>query len=289
MWCTETQVVALISDASWTGPSHSTSVRRELVCSWLAGKPERTTPAHRGPIPRAGRESFPDRPDPEERDMATFVLIPGACHGGWCFEPLAGQLRQRGHRAYPLTLTGLGERGHLLSSTVNLETHIQDVVNMLAAEEVEEAVLVGHSYAGMVLSGVADRVPERVDSLVYLDAFVPDDGDSCWTLTSDEQREWYLDVGETGYAVPPLPFFDPRANPHPLASLLQRIRLTGDLARFRRRDYVYATVWDGESPFAPTYQRLRDDPLWTVHALDCRHNLMRDAPDELLKILLDSV
>jgi hypothetical protein len=112
----------------------------------------------------------------------------------------------------------------------------------------------------MVISGVADRVPERVESLVYVDAFVPRDGDSCWTLTSDEQREWYLDVGETGHSVPPLPFFDPRATPHPLASLLQRIRLTGDLNRFRRRDYVYATRWDGESPFAATYQRLHDDP-----------------------------
>lgn len=221
--------------------------------------------------------------------MATFVLVPGACHGGWCFEPLAGQLRQHGHRVYALTLTGIGDRGHLPNSTVNLETHIQDVVGTLAAELIEDAVLVGHSYGGMVISGVADRVPERVDSLVYLDAFVPDDGDSCWTLTSDEQREWYLDVGETGYSVPPLPFFDPRATPHPLASLLQRIRLTGDLGRFRRRDYVYATEWDGESPFAPTYRRLRDDPLWTVHALDSKHNIMRDAPDDLLKILLTSV
>src|SRR5437763_659743 len=170
--------------------------------------------------------------------MATFVLVPGACHGGWWFEPLAEQLRRHGHRAHALTLTGLGERSHLLHAGVNLETHIQDVLNMLAAEQVEDAVLVGHSYAGMVLSGVADRAPERVDSLVYVDAFVPADGDSCWTLTTDEQREWYLDVGETGYAVPPLPFFDPRATAHPLAALLQRVRLTGDLTRFRRRDYV---------------------------------------------------
>lgn len=222
-------------------------------------------------------------------DMATFVLVPGACHGGWWFEPLAEQLRQHGHRAFPLTLTGLGERDHLLSAGVNLETHIQDVLNMLAAEQIEDAVLVGHSYGGMVITGVADRAPERVDSLVYLDAFVPEDGDSCWTLTSDEQRAWYLEVGETGYSVPPLPFFDPRATAHPLASLLQRIRLTGDLRRFRRRDYVYATVWDGESPFAPTYERLRNDPLWTVRALDSRHNFLRESADEVLKILLESV
>jgi pimeloyl-ACP methyl ester carboxylesterase len=245
------------------------------------------TPSDRAIIPsRHNRET----PAPRRRtDVATFVLIPGACHGGWCFAPITERLREHGHEVWPLTLTGLCERSHLLSSTVNLDTHIEDVTNVLAAEQVTDAVLVGHSYGGMVISGVADRVPERVGSLVYVDAFVPDDGDSCWTLTNDEQREWYLDVGQTGFAVPPLPFFDPRATAHPLASFLQRIRLTGDLGRFRRRNYVYAMKWPGESPFTPTYERLRDDPQWTVHALDSMHNVMRDAPDDLLNILLESI
>jgi hypothetical protein len=87
--------------------------------------------------------------------------------------------------------------------------------------------------------------------------------------------------------VPPLPFFDSRATAHPLASLMQPVRLTGDLSRFRRRDYVYATTWDGESPFAATFERVRRDPSWTTHALDGAHNLMRDNPDDLLGILLD--
>ncbi|TVT54642.1 alpha/beta hydrolase [Amycolatopsis rhizosphaerae] len=220
--------------------------------------------------------------------MATFVLVPGACHGGWCYEPLDERLRQHGHRVHTLTLTGLAERRHQLSSTVNLDTHIRDVLSFVEVERIRNAVLVGHSYGGMVLSGVADRAPERVGSLVYVDAFVPRDGDSCWTMTSDEQREWYLSVGEDGYSVPPLPFFDKRATPHPLASLLQKIRLTGDLSGFRRRDYVYATRWEGESPFAPTRRRLENDPLWKVHPLDSRHNVMRDAPDKLLEIMLDS-
>ncbi|WP_431898604.1 alpha/beta fold hydrolase [Nonomuraea sp. bgisy101] len=219
--------------------------------------------------------------------MATFVLVPGMCHGGWSYEPLTERLRQRGHRVYPLTLTGLSERGHLLNAGVNLETHVQDVVGVLEVENVEDAVLVGHSYGGMVITGAADRVPERVGSLVYLDAVVPRHGDSCWTLVSDQERAWYMDVTDSGHAVRPLPFFDPRATPHPLASLLQPIQLSDDLGRFRRRDYVYAAGWAGESPFTPVYQRLRDDPTWTTHALDSRHNLMRDAPDELLKILLN--
>jgi pimeloyl-ACP methyl ester carboxylesterase len=220
--------------------------------------------------------------------VATFVLIPGMCHGGWCFAELTEELRTRGHRAYPLTLTGLSERGHLLHSGVNLETHIQDGTGLLAAEHVKDAVLVGHSYGGMVITGIADRAPDRVSALVFLDAVVPGDGDSCWSLVSDRERQWYTNVNETGYGVRPLPFFDARATPHPLASLLQPLRLTGDLAHIRRRIYAYAAGWDGPSPFTPVYERLRENPAWTTYALDGGHNLMRDAPQDLLKILLQA-
>jgi pimeloyl-ACP methyl ester carboxylesterase len=218
--------------------------------------------------------------------VTTFVLVPGMCHGGWCFAELTEQLRDAGHRVYPLTLTGLSERGHLLHGGVNLETHLQDVTAVLATEDVRDAVLVGHSYGGMVITGVADRMPARVDALVYLDAVVPADGDSCWTLVTDRERQWYANVEENGYATRPLPFFDPRATPHPIASLLQPLRLTGDLSGIRRRDYVYAAGWADESPFTLFYHRFRDDPLWTAHALDSGHNIMRDAPEDLLKILL---
>ncbi|MER5626711.1 alpha/beta hydrolase [Streptosporangium sp. NPDC002544] len=221
--------------------------------------------------------------------MSNFVLIPGMCHGGWCFQELTGELRAQGHAVYPLTLTGLSERSHLLHGGVNLDTHIQDVTSVLATENIQDAVLVGHSYGGMVITGVADREPERVDALVYLDAMVPGPGDSSWTLVSDQERRWYMDVVETGYAVRPLPFFDPRATPHPLASLLQPLQLTGDLAHIRRRDYVYAAKWDGQSPFTPLYRRLREDPSWRTYALDSGHNLMRDVPQDLLKILLQVV
>ncbi|GAB2866031.1 alpha/beta fold hydrolase [Actinocorallia aurea] len=220
--------------------------------------------------------------------MTTFVLIPGMCHGGWCYRDLAEGLRERGHRVLPVTLTGVAERSHLLHGGVNLETHLHDVTALLEAEQVEEAVLVGHSYGGMVITGAADRTPARVRSLVYVDAVVPGNGDSMWALVSDRERQWYLDVVDTGDAVRPLPFFDPRATPHPLASLLQPLRTTGDLAHVRRSVYVYAAAWPGPSPFTATYERLRDDPSWTVHALDGGHNLMRDAPDALLKAVLDA-
>ncbi|MEW1836383.1 alpha/beta fold hydrolase [Nonomuraea angiospora] len=219
--------------------------------------------------------------------MATYVLIPGMCHGGWCFDELAGQLRSRGHRAYPLTLTGIAERSHLLTGGVNLDTHIQDVTGVLDAADITEAILVGHSYGGMVITGAADRAPGRVRDLVYLDAVVPGHGDSCWSLVTDRERRWYADVVDSGYATRPLPFFDPRATGHPIASLLQPLRLTGDLGHVRRREYVYAAGWEGESPFTPVYERLRRDPAWTTHALAAAHNLMRDAPQDLLEILLD--
>lgn len=221
--------------------------------------------------------------------MTTFVLIPGACHGAWCFDDLAAALRGHGHRVLAYTLTGIAERAHLAHSGINLDTHIADVLAALATDtDDDELVLVGHSYGGMVITGVADRLPERVDALVFLDALVPRDGESCWHLVSDEQRQWYLDVDDTGYGVRPLPFFDPRTSAHPLASFLQRIRLSGHLDRFRRRDFVYALQWPGESPLRTSYERVRHDPAWHVHEIDGAHNLMRDNPDDLVRILLDA-
>lgn len=221
--------------------------------------------------------------------MTTFALIPGACHGAWCFDDLAAALRAEGHRVLSYTLTGVAERAHLASAGVNLETHITDVLAGLAAETgTDDLVLAGHSYGGMVITGVADRIPDKVDAMVYIDALVPRDGESCWHLVNDEERRWYLDVDDTGYGVRPMPFFDPRASAHPLASLLQRCSLTADLNRIRRRDFVYALNWPGDSPLRPSYERVKNDPGWHVHELDGAHNLMRDNPDDLLRILLDA-
>lgn len=217
--------------------------------------------------------------------MATFVLIPGACHGGWWFEPLARRLRNLGHDAYAVTLTGLGDRRHA-AGRVNLDTHVEDVLALLEMEEIEEAILCAHRYGGMVATGVADRAPARIDSLVYVDAHVPSDGDSTFDLTSDQQRRWFLDGSRgDGYSVAPQPFFDPRATTHPPPSLLQEIRLQGDLERFRRRDFIYLSGWEGSS-FTATYERLKDHPAWNVHVLPIGHNFMRDDPEAVLEIIL---
>jgi pimeloyl-ACP methyl ester carboxylesterase len=108
--------------------------------------------------------------------QSTFVLVHGAWHGGWCYGRVAERLRAAGHRVLTPTLTGLGERSHLCSRSVNLTTHIADVVNLIKWEQLQRVTLVGHSYGGVVVTGVADTIPERISSLVYLDAFVPKDG-----------------------------------------------------------------------------------------------------------------
>lgn len=221
--------------------------------------------------------------------MTTYVLVPGMCHGAWCFDQLAADLRSAGHHVVAVTLSGVAERAHVVHGGVNLDTHITDVVAAIDAHAAgDDLVLVGHSYGGMVITGVADRIPDRVDSLVFVDAVVPRDGESCWDLVNDEERRWYLGVDESGFGVPPLPFFDERATAHPLASVLQPLRLDGDTARFRQRTFVYALDWPGESPLQRSYERVRNDPSWVVHELDGKHNLMRDNPDELLGILLST-
>ena len=183
----------------------------------------------------------------------------------------------------------MAERAHLLPGGVNLTTHVTDVLAAIANDEAagDDLVLVGHSYGGMVITGVADCIADRVDALVFLDAVVPHDGESCWDVVNEEERQWYVGVDDTGFGVPPMPFFDDRATAHPLATVMQPLRLTGDVNRVRRREYVYALDWPGESPMKASYDRVRNDPKWHCHELDGKHNLMRDNPDDLVRILLD--
>jgi pimeloyl-ACP methyl ester carboxylesterase len=219
--------------------------------------------------------------------MTTFVLVPGACHGGWWYAPLVEALAAAGHAGHAVTLTGLDPRGpQPPAEVITLERHVDDVAKAVLDAPGDGVVLVGHSYGGTVVTAVADRVPERVAALVYLDAFVPDDGDSCWAMTTDEQRRWYVEgAGRTGLGVDPLPFFDARARPHPLATLVQRVSLTGAWRSVPVKHYVAAARWAEPSPFAPTTARLQGDPAWTVHVWDTRHNVLWDGPGRVLDLL----
>jgi pimeloyl-ACP methyl ester carboxylesterase len=139
--------------------------------------------------------------------IGTYVLVHGAWHGGWCWAKVARLLRDAGHEVYTPTLTGLGERAHLARPEVDLETHIQDVVAMLEAEELRQVTLVGHSYGGMVITGVAARTSGRIGHLVYLDAFVPEAGKSLLDYVGEgagAMREAAVAHGE-GWKLPSFP------------------------------------------------------------------------------------
>jgi pimeloyl-ACP methyl ester carboxylesterase len=217
--------------------------------------------------------------------MSTFVLLPGGWHGGWYFQSFADALRTRGHRAYPVTLTGLGERRHLLHAAVNLDTHIGDVVQLLEAERLSDVVLVAHSYGGMVLRGVMDRAPSRLAAAVYIDAYVPEDGQSCFELANDRYRAMFLEgAAKDGFSVSPPSGLDPRATPHPLASFLQRLRLTRAPPPVRM-GYLYLSGWEA-TPFTPVYERVYHDPAWQTFSLPLGHNVIAEAFDPLLEIAL---
>ncbi len=126
--------------------------------------------------------------------MATYILVHGGGHGGWCYQPVARLLRAQGHEVYTPTLTGLGEREHLLGPHVDLDLHVTDVVKVLEFEDLHDVILVGHSYGGMVITGVADRVPERLANLVYLDAACPQNGQSLVDVAADMMRAAYESV-----------------------------------------------------------------------------------------------
>jgi pimeloyl-ACP methyl ester carboxylesterase len=232
----------------------------------------------------------------------TFVLIHGAWGGGWNYQRVAETLRSRGHIVYAPSLTGCGERSHLLDGTVNLSTHIQDVLNIFKYESIERAVLVGHSYGGMVITGAADRIPEKISALVYLDAFLPENGQSLWDINIPANTARYLaSAGEAGgYAIPspPASFWNLNANdvpvyekltgPHPLATMTERLKLSGRHATIKKRIYVHATDLGRPSAFLPFYEKCRADPAWETHALACGHDVMMDMPEQTLEILLSA-
>lgn len=215
------------------------------------------------------------------------VLVPGANHGGWWYLPVVERLKALGHRGVAVTLDGLDPNDPEPARPITLETHVSELVDLVRSLP-EPVVAVGHSYAGSVLSGAADAAPDRFRSLVYVDAFVPEDGESAWSMTQDWEHEWYIDgSGRTGLYVDPLPFFDERAVAHPIATLLQRSRLTGAWRTVADKHYVLATSpdWLPQSPFVETAEKLRADPAWTVHDLDETHNVLASGPDALVGVL----
>jgi len=230
--------------------------------------------------------------------LTTFVLVHGAWHGGWCWARVAETLRSAGHRVYTPTLTGLGERSHLFSGDITLTTHIDDVANVLAWEDLDDVVLCGHSYGGMVISGVAERAPGRIGALVFLDAFIPHDGQAMVDLMSDALRARLLAGADRGVGVPPIPaaafrvreencaYVDAKCVPQPLGTFVEPIRLTGARERVARLAYIRAANYP--SPGFDAARAYAAEAGWAVHDVPCGHDVMVDLPG-LLAVLLTQV
>lgn len=238
--------------------------------------------------------------------MATYVLVHGGGHGGWCYQPVAKILRARGHEVYTPTLTGLGEREHLLSPAVDLDMHIIDVVKVLQFEDLNDVILVGHSYGGMVVTGVADRVPERIGNIVYLDAAYPFNGQSL----VDVAGEFILASRKTGRMVDgvelvlfpgedPLGFYGvtdpgqiawmkPKLTPHPFKCFDQKLILRNEEAMRRIPVSIFVTNVQKDTLTAEMREGARALSNGRFFEIDTGHDLMISAPretaDGLLKI-----
>jgi pimeloyl-ACP methyl ester carboxylesterase len=221
--------------------------------------------------------------------MATFALVHGGFAGGWIWQTVRGFLEASGHQVYTPTLTGLGERSHLISPILDLETHIQDVVNVLRYEELTDVILVANTYGGMVITGVADRVPERIRHLVYVDAFVPRDGESMFDLITPSLRSQFLAQANTvgdGWRVEPVSDGDPRRVAQPLKTLRQPITIDNPWNIAIRRTFVRCV--DPKSPSLDTSeQRVRSEDGWEYRELETGNRPALLAPRQLADLLLD--
>ena len=230
--------------------------------------------------------------------MATFLVAHGAWSAGWAWKKMRPLLRARGHEVFTPTYTGLGERVHLASPQVDLETHIADMLGVLQFEDLREVVLIGHSYGGMVATGVADRAPERVAQLVYLDAFVPRDGQCLFALlgaeSSARMREAARTVGD-GWQTPPstvppetseedVAWVTPRRVMQPLRTFEQPVQLTGAGERLPKA-YIYCMRPRPGDVFQQFAQRARTETGWRYFEIDASHNVHITAPDSLATLL----
>jgi len=245
--------------------------------------------------------------------MTTYVLVGGAWLGGWCWKPVARRLRDEGQDAYPATLTGLGERAHLASPGVDLETHITDVVNLIEYEDLRDVVLLGHSYASLVVTGAADRVPERISELVYLDtAPLPDGGVLLEKFPPDLKRRTERQVEEQGegwkFPMPPpeelagmaslegldegqLGLLRSRAVAQPFGTYTQPLRLTNPAREALPKvgilcSFSLAQVEEMISSGHPLFEEL-SGPEWRFVELPTGHWPMFSRPGDLAEILLD--
>lgn len=224
---------------------------------------------------------------------ATFVLVHGAWHGGWCWNKLTPMLRAAGHQVFTPTLTGLGERAHLLTPEIDLATHIKDIVSVLEYEDLQDVVLVGHSYGGMVIAGVAEAIGSRIAHLVFLDGFLPEDGKALTDYTP-----FMLPTREDGWRVPSLgtsrdfgitderdiAWAEPRLGDQPLRSITQPVQLSAQLYDSFAKTYIQLS----EAPwFVEAAERAKRQGFRSYTLLSGGHDAMITQPKAVSEILLE--
>ena len=233
--------------------------------------------------------------------MATFVIVHGAWSGAHAWRWIRPLLRGAGHEVFTPSLTGLGERAHLASPEVDLETHVRDVVGALESEDLRDVSLVGHSYGGAVITGVADRLPRRIAQLVYLDAEVPRDGEAEMDLLPPDERSAYEEAAKLhgeGWRIPPPlpdplpPGLDPdvlwamsRMVPQPLRTFTQPLHLTAAAPSFPRTYVLHTEGKEGQE--LPAYvRRIRETTDWRFVELAAGHAAHVTAPKQLADVLI---
>lgn len=223
--------------------------------------------------------------------MANYVLVHGAWGGGQSYDRTAADLRAAGHEVLVARLRGLGGRSGELHPGITLTDHIDDVCEQIAQAGIDRFILAGHSYGGMVVTGVAARLGARIDAIAYIDAFLPGDGQSLWDVTGEAEHAWYIDSQKfTPGLVAPIGSVDFEPVPgmvgrHPLLTLTEAVRYTGEEALIPRRAYIFANAWQ-PTPFGRFRDRVWSDPAWECHESKASHFVMADQPEQVLEILL---
>lgn len=229
--------------------------------------------------------------------MATFVLVHGAWHGGWCWNRVAKILRTKSHDVYAPTLTGVCERSHLASKDVTLDTHIADIVGEIKWNELKDVVLVGHSYGGLIVSGVCEKVGDKVGSLVMLDAFVTENGQSLVDMQPPAAAKAFQDLEAKGeWRVPPRSaamfqvnekdqaWVDAQCTVHPIKCFTQKLTLAGARDRVAKKSYIRAA--QPSEPFDQSKAKAQNAG-WKVYDVPCGHDVMVDMPERLAEILIE--
>ena len=231
-----------------------------------------------------------------------FVLVHGAFHGGWCWRRLRPLMEAAGHRVLTPTLTGLGERAHLARPETGLETHIEDILAVYRCEELIDTILVGHSYGGLVAGAVADRIPDKIATLVYLDAIIPEAGVSLVDLQDPARVDGWRAAAATlgGWLLPPpssafygvtdpelQAWADRHCAPHPWQSVVDKATATGRGEEVGKTVYIHCTQHPPELAYYSRFLALADSkPDWDLHRLDSVHDCMITEPERLAAILL---